>query len=912
MNKYSILSDDLKLWYKKPATEWTDALPIGNGRLGGMVFGGVTRECIQLNEETLWSGYPRDTINYHAISYLDKVRNLIFDGKYCDAEDMIKSKMLGPWNQSYQPLGNLYLAFPDIQAITEYYRELDIENALITVKFISDGASYSRRVFCSAVDQVIAIELTCDKSGRITFTASMDSLLHYKLHQLTDNSIALKGRCPSHVEPDYVQSDNPIIYENDKGMLFEAQLRINASGGKIAASDHGVEVIAADSVIMLLTAATSFNGYDSDPLKNGRDTGEICNRVLDAAGAWVGLVPMNSKWNPEDHPVHLEELHKKYNVKDSGIFGMNHLGPDMRIGLELGWGGLLKKIRHYRDLNKPQDTSFYDAEENLVLGMQSWIGKHVEKAREMAVAENEPEIRENLLDIARVNEWLVEGAPRTLREAVQFLAWFQSVDRMWYGGGALGQLDELLRPYYEADKSCGLIEDDEEVIWYIASLLFNDTHYSQIGGSVSGGRDVTGKMSFLILEAVHRLKIPSNIAIRIHDGIDPALFRKCVEYLMEDGTGVSYACSKGLDEGFARNGFPIKLARQRNKVGCNWTALPGIEYANQDVTRACMVMPFTLAFKEMAVNPTIPKTMDELWKRYACHLAITVDTIKRGFDWHLEHKADNTPEIVLNLFCHGTIERGLDASDGGVDIYNMTMDGAGLATAADSFTAVEQRLVNERRLTWEELDRILDMNFVGYEIERLMLRNIPRYGSGNSRGDYWALRISELYTHLVKDTPTPKGFNVIPGLFSHGNLAMQGFDVPATPNGRFAHTPISHSADPDPSFINDGSASPTAKSNAVASVQPGWGNTTPLQVDLDTELVKHGGSVEGIMALIKSHYDLGGTLVNINVISKKKLLEAHEDPSRHPDLIVRVTGYSAYFHTLSPEYRQQIVDRILA
>ena len=110
----------------------------------------------------------------------------------------------------------------------------------------------------------------------------------------------------------------------------------------------------------------------------------------------------------------------------------------------------------------------------------------------------------------------------------------------------------------------------------------------------------------------------------------------------------------------------------------------------------------------------------------------------------------------------------------------------------------------------------------------------------------------------------------------------------------------------------DGGGAPTAKSNAVAGVQPGWGNTTPLQLDIDKQLATDIGGIDAIAALLKGHNELGGTLININVISKEQVLEAHADPSKHPELVVRVTGYSAFFKTLSPEYRQQVVDRLLA
>lgn len=627
-------------------------------------------------------------------------------------------------------------------------------------------------------------------------------------------------------------------------------------------------------------------------------------------GAWAGFLRGVGGWKPEDRPTHLTELHDKYYLWHNGIGAMNHLAPDMNIGLELGWGGLLDKIRYYREFNHPADTSFYDAEENLVLGVQDWIRKHAAEAREMVAKETQRDIRDNLLDIAEMNEWLVENPPRTLREACQFLAWFQSIDRMWSAGGALSQLDELLRPYYEADREAGIIKD-EEVLWFIASLFYNDTHYSQIGGEAPDGRDLTSRMSYLILEAAHRLRIPYNLALRVHENMDPLLLRKALEYHREDGTGVSFSCSKGLNEGYIKSGVPIQLARMRAKVGCNWTALPGIEYPLQDVTRQSLIAPFLHAFEETVADTENPRTMEALWERYVHHLAISVDVMKQGLDWHMAHHAQNTIEIVLDLFCHGTIERGLDASAGGVDIYNLTVDGVGLATLADSFAAVEQRVVEEGRLTWEELKAHLDNDYADAENVRLMLKNIPRFGSGNSRADFWAQRISQTYTQLF-DTPTARGYRIIPGLFSHGDIVRLGSYLPATPNGRHAHAPISHSSEPDPGFARHGASAPTAKANAVAAVQPGRGNSAPLQMDIDFKLMEEQGGIETVAAMILAHNQQGGTLINLNIMSKEKILEAHADPTKHPDIVVRVTGYSAFFHSLSKEYRQQVVDRILA
>jgi len=630
------------------------------------------------------------------------------------------------------------------------------------------------------------------------------------------------------------------------------------------------------------------------------------------AGAWAGNVPgIGDPWQIEHRLEEHEPLFRKYNITSRGLYAMNHSAPDINIGLKLGFRGILDKIRFYRDFNRPADTSFYDGEERLVEALIRFIGRHAKHAGELAILQENEYIRKNLLELACINEKLMTSPPDTLREAMQLICWFQVIDRMYFNGGAGQQLDELLRPYYEADIKAGRITDDEEVIWYVASLLFNDTHYYQIGGqSSTDGHDLTSKLSFLILEGMHRLNIPSNIALRVHSGMDDELLDKAVKYLFEDGTGVCYSCSKGLDEGFMKNGFPAALARLRAKVGCNWTALPGIEYALQDVTRVCLAQPMLLALDEM-IESDEENSMSNLLKRYEIHLSKAVSIIKDGVDWHVKYKHLNKPEMVLNLFSHGAIERGVDVSCGGVDIYNFACDGTALATVADSLGAIEKYVVCEKSISWEMLRQILKQNWEDFEDIRLMFKDTERYGSGNSKADYYAKLIADMFTAIMSYTPTKGGYRVLPGIFSHGDVYKHGENLQATPNGRFKGDPISHSADPDPGFLPGGGTAPTAKANAVARVQSGYGNSTPLQVDMDSLLVKDIGGREIVKAYIRAHNEMGGTLININVVSRDKLIEAHENPDKYPDLVVRVTGYSAFFKSLSKEYRQQVVDRWL-
>ena len=617
-------------------------------------------------------------------------------------------------------------------------------------------------------------------------------------------------------------------------------------------------------------------------------------------------------WNPDFDYSHLREEHRKYNLS-YGIGGVQHFCPDLTIGLELGWGGLLEKVRHYRGVNQ-QATEFYDGLEDLIIGIQGWTRRHGEDARSMAETEENRQLRENLETVADICGRLATDPPQTFREACQWLVFFQAAAKMYNGSGEWGQLDELLRPYYERDTEAGILTD-EEAIFHIACLLLSETAYIQLGGPDGDGNDLTSPVSYLILEAVHRLKTPANIAVRVGEGLDPDLFHRGVEILFEDKMGFpKFLGNKTVTEGFMRNGYPVELARQRIYSGCHWLAIPGREYTLNDIIKIELATVFDVALKEMMTDASVAPSVEELWRRFEKHLRRAIEVIAESIDFHIEHMHQVFPELLLDLFCYGPVEKGLDVTNGGVEYYNFCVDGASLATVADSFAALEQRIEKEGRLTWQEIMHHLETDWAGHDGERmrLMMRNIPRFGSGGSLADDWAERICQTYTRLVKEKPTPAGFNMIPGFFSWAKVIDYGRELGATPNGRHAGDPVSHGPNPDAGFNEGKPGTPTQMAVAVAAVQPGYGNTAPLQLDLDPGVVSGEEGIAKVEALIQGHFDLGGTLININVLNKEQILEANKDPSKYPDLIVRVTGFSAYFANLSKELRQYVVDRIVA
>ena len=653
-----------------------------------------------------------------------------------------------------------------------------------------------------------------------------------------------------------------------------------------------------------------------------RICGENFQRLLDAhppyvdpnsalAGAYMANFMSYRKphWNPDLRFDALLNEQKKYNLSP-GVGATQHFCQDMVIGLSLGFGGLLEKVRHYRGIHTGEKAQeFYAGLEAILIGMQSWVYRTAQAAQEMAQSESNPEVRANLEAIAEMNFYLVEGAPRTFREACQWTLWYDDAARMYNGSGSLGRLDVVLWPYYQRDTQAGIL-DDEAATFYLACLLIRDTAYLQLGGPDMDGHDVTNRVSYLILEAAHNLKIPANVGVAVGETTDPGLLRRGVEIMFEDKTGIPKFL--GVDvtaRDFARNGYSLGWGYERAYSGCHWNAIPGREYTLNDCVKINFAAVFEVAYDEMieAGNPSVTA----LWESFDRHLRRAVEVIAEGLDFHMEHMHEVFPELMLDLLCYGPVEKGRDASWGGVEFYNLCLDGSALATVADSFAALEQRVEVEGRFTWEEVTTFLRTNWQGPQGERarLMMKNIHRYGSGGSRADEWASRISHVFTTYVKEKPTPGGFNMVPGLFSWANTIPMGKVVGATPNGRRSGDPISHGSNPDPGFRKDGA--PTAMAAAIASVQPGWGNTAPMQMELDPALSRDREGVNAICNLITTHFKLGGTQINLNIMDAERVLEAHKDPSKYPDLVVRVTGFSAYFASLSPEFRQLVVDRMI-
>jgi len=621
------------------------------------------------------------------------------------------------------------------------------------------------------------------------------------------------------------------------------------------------------------------------------------------------LRPVTCKWNP-DYPFDdLKVLFDKYNII-SGIDNCHHFTPDLEIGFELGWGGILQKLKEQRALHDERHYEFYDAEIAVVEAIIRFLKRMAADIYKLAEQENNQTLKSNLYEMSAMNDKLAAAPPESFKEAIQWMCWFSMLSRTYNRGSAGGQLDEMLRPFYEKDTAKGILNDDE-AIFYLACLFLQDSRYFQLGGPDAEGNDMTSRVSYLCLEAADKINIACNLTIRVHDKLDEALFRKSVEYLFKNKQGwPRYSSDTALAEGFMKCGYPLELARKRVAAGCHWMCMPGMEYTMNDTVKINLAKVFEVAYYEMMENCAEPSA-EELWNCYKKHLKVAVDATGNGIMHHLKYQTKSQPELILNLFQHGLIEKGVNITDGGANYYNMCVDGSGIAVVADSFAACEQRVDREGKLTYKELTGHMQDNFEGQDGEyiRQLLQHSERYCGGETLGDSWAKKISALYTELVRDLNRQHpGINFIPGFFSWSNTIGLGKTVSATPNGRKAGDAINHGANPNGGFRADGAVS--AMCNSIGAIQPGYGNCAPVQLEFDPGIVNDAEGVEKMVSMIRTIMNTGNTLLNINIIDAKKILEAHKDPFKYPDLVVRVTGFTAFFAMLSPEFRQLVVDRV--
>ena len=325
------------LYMDQPAASWYEATPIGNGRLGGMVYGGVTKDTIRTNDDTFWSGEPRDLQRPGAYKCLPEIRKLLLGEKNLEAQELIDKHMLGPWNQNYMPLADILLEWPGDGNVSGYRRELDLNRGVVTITYTQNGVNYKRELFASYPDQALVMNISADKKNAVEFIAGLGSQINNQT-KVEGDQIVINGQAPWHTDPNYT-GVHPPVYKEGKGMRFEGRLLVKQEGGTISAQDDKLHVKDAASATITFVAATSFNGFDKDPAVNGRDEKAICKKYLSS---------LETKKYPDLYKAHLADY--------SSLFG--------RVSIDLGESPesnlpINQRIKNYKPDMDPALTALY-------------------------------------------------------------------------------------------------------------------------------------------------------------------------------------------------------------------------------------------------------------------------------------------------------------------------------------------------------------------------------------------------------------------------------------------------------------------------------------------------------------------------------------------------------------------------
>ena len=304
--------EPLKLWYDAPAKQWVEALPIGNGRLGAMVYGDPIHEELQLNEETVWGGSPHNNVNPLAKDHLDEIRSLIFEGKNAQAQELCGKYISAQQanGMPYQTVGSLKLHFIGIDSVSNYYRELDITNAIATTTFTADGTDYRRESFASLTDDVIIVRLTASKKGAISFEAHYDSPMPHETPTANADkqTLTLRGRGTNH--------------EGIEGKIkYTSIARFEHKGGSLSCQTDALSITDADEVIIYLSMGTNFVNYK-----------DVSGNTDQRAGAPLANIETDYHKAKDDHSARYRSYFDRVSL-DLGITTAALLPTDKRVEL---------------------------------------------------------------------------------------------------------------------------------------------------------------------------------------------------------------------------------------------------------------------------------------------------------------------------------------------------------------------------------------------------------------------------------------------------------------------------------------------------------------------------------------------------------------------------------------------------
>jgi pyruvate formate-lyase/glycerol dehydratase family glycyl radical enzyme len=675
-----------------------------------------------------------------------------------------------------------------------------------------------------------------------------------------------------------------------------------------------------------------------------------------------------ARWSPEA----TEAVNQVAPFIVTEIAGVGHmlLNYEGILGKGLAWyAGEAKKLgretakgQQDRERGSRRQAEFYRAAAIACQGVVRFAERYAEEAERLAV---DPARRAELAHIAEVCRHVPARPARTLHEALQAMQFVLVAAQIedYESAFSIGRLDQLLWPYYRADREAGRLTEAEALellqCFYIkvshsiplfdadVSLAFAGmTAFANavVGGTDAEGRDVTNPVSYLAVEAMRRVNTQQpNFGVRIHENTPPEFLTAVTRAMagglqnvqfFNDGASsgsVADGDAAGIIPALANRGIPLAEAREYGIIGCVEPAVPGVSFTSSDAALFNLGLCLELALNDgrgrlftdqlglPTGDPRRFSRIEEVIEAYRQQVAFLVSLMVEALDVLAEVHAEFKPKPFISATTGDCLERGLDLTWGGARYDATGVQGIGSATVGDSLAALDalvfqkgRRDVDDQQPDGVSLDELLvalDADFEGYEaLRQTLVSRAPKYGNDDGEADYFARLAAEIYCQEVDKHFNPRGGRYQPGLYSVTTHVALGLAVGATPDGRRAGEPLSQGISPVQGRDRHG---PTAAMRSAARLNHRLvSNGSAFNQKLNPATLRGGKGPEVLAGLLQGYFQSGGMQLQWNLVDGETLRVAQQRPEEHRNLIVRVSGYSAHFTDLERVVQDDIISRM--